>query len=256
MLKRKNMKKLLLVISLVSIAAASASAQSCTPGANYADSTYGAWPDTIQNFPGAAMNVAYSTDLNFKVPATVTAGLDPTGQFVGSGIQEFTVTNVTGLPVGFNYACNVSSCNYPGGSNGCANLYGTATTAGTYDIVIAIDAVVLITIIPGVPPVPVTQSTSFTGYKIVVGTAGLIEGIINPITVHPNPASDIITLSGLNSQMKITSAKITNMAGQVVKTLDITSPTMDVNLNGFDNGVYFVVVNHIGGTETIKFIKE
>jgi len=56
--------------------------------------------------------------------------------------------------------------------------------------------------------------------------------------------------------MKITSAKITNMAGQVVKTLDITSPTMDVNLNGFDNGVYFVVVNHIGGTETIKFIKE
>jgi len=31
---------------------------------------------------------------------------------------------------------------------------------------------------------------------------------------------------------------------------------MDVNLNGFDNGVYFVVANHAGGTETMKFIKE
>ncbi len=255
MLKRKNMKKLLLVISLVSIAAANASAQSCTPGANYADSTYGAWPDTIQNFPGAAMNVAYSTDLNFKVPAVVTAGLDPSGVFVGSEIQGFTVTDVTGLPAGFNYGCNISSCTYAGGANGCANLYGTTSVQGTYDITINIDAVVIIDV-PIVGPTPVTQSTSFTGYKIVVGTAGLIEGIINPITVHPNPASDVITLSGLNSQMKITSAKITNMAGQVVKTLDITSPTMDVNLNGFDNGVYFVVVNHIGGTETIKFIKE
>lgn len=253
------MKKLLLVISLVSIAAANASAQSCTPGANYADSTYGVWPDTVQNFPGAAANVAYSTDLNFKVPDAVTAevaGTDPLAQgFIGSPIQQFVVDNVGGLPVGFNYACNISNCTYAGGSNGCANLYGTTSTEGIYPLTIDITATVLVDV-PFVGPTPVDVPTSFSGYKIVVGTAGLIEGIINPITVHPNPASDVITLSGLNSQMKITSAKITNMAGQVVKTLDITSPTMDVNLNGFDNGVYFVVVNHIGGTETIKFIKE
>lgn len=253
------MKKLLLVISLVSIAAANASAQSCTPGANYADSTYGVWPDTVQNFPGAAANVAYSTDLNFKVPDVVTAevaGTDPLAQgFIGSPIQQFVVDNVGGLPVGFNYACNISNCTYAGGSNGCANLYGTTSTEGIYPLTIDITATVLVDV-PFVGPTPVDVPTSFSGYKIVVGTAGLIEGIINPITVHPNPASDVITLSGLNSQMKITSAKITNMAGQVVKTLDITSPTMDVNLNGFDNGVYFVVVNHIGGTETIKFIKE
>ena len=253
------MKKLLLVISLVSIAAANASAQSCTPGANYADSTYGVWPDTVQNFPGAAANVAYSTDLNFKVPDAVTAevaGTDPLEQgFIGSPIQQFVVDNVGGLPVGFNYACNISNCTYAGGSNGCANLYGTTSTEGIYPLTIDITATVLVDV-PFVGPTPVDVPTSFSGYKIVVGTAGLIEGIINPITVHPNPASDVITLSGLNSQMKITSAKITNMAGQVVKTLDITSPTMDVNLNGFDNGVYFVVVNHIGGTETIKFIKE
>ena len=56
--------------------------------------------------------------------------------------------------------------------------------------------------------------------------------------------------------MKITSAVITNMEGKVVKTLDITAATMDVNLNGMDNGVYFVVVNHAAGTETLKFIKE
>jgi hypothetical protein len=46
------------------------------------------------------------------------------------------------------------------------------------------------------------------------------------------------------------------MEGKVIKNVTVTSATMDVNLNGLDNGVYFVVVNHAGGTETLKFIKE
>jgi hypothetical protein len=252
------MKKLLLVISLVSLAA-SASAQSCTPGINYADSTYGVWPDTTTNFPGAAANVFYSTDLNFKVPDVVTAevaGSDPLAQsFIGSVIQDFVVNNVGGLPAGITYACNISNCTYAGGANGCANLFGTATTVGVYPLTIDITATVLVEV-PFVGPTPVDVPTSFSGYKIIVGTAGIVEAIINPITVHPNPANDKITLTGLNPQMKITSAVITNMEGKVVKTLDITSTTMDVNLNGIDNGVYFIVVNHAAGTETLKFIKE
>lgn len=252
------MKKLLLVISLVSVAA-SASAQSCTPGTNYADSTYGVWPDTTTNFPGAAANVFYSTDLNFKVPDVVTAevaGSNVLAQgFIGNDIQGFVVDNVGGLPAGMNYACNISNCTYAGGANGCANLYGTATTVGVYPLTIDITATVLVDI-PLIGQQPIDVPTSFSGYKIVVGTAGIVEAIINPITVHPNPANDKITLTGLNPQLKITAAQITNMAGQVVKTIDVTAPTMDVNLNGMDNGVYFVVVNHAAGTETLKFIKE
>ena len=69
------MKKILLYFCAVFLFAAQLNAQSCTPGANFADSTYGIWPDTTTNFPLAEAGVAYSTDLNFKVPNEVTADI-------------------------------------------------------------------------------------------------------------------------------------------------------------------------------------
>ena len=101
------MKKLLLS-ALFATTYALSWGQSCTPGANFVDSTYGIWPDTTQNLPPALPNVAYSTDINFKVPSTVTAEIDPSGQFVGSVIQQFTIDAVQGLPPGFDFACNNS----------------------------------------------------------------------------------------------------------------------------------------------------
>lgn len=261
------MKKLLLVVSLVS-AAISANAQ-CTPGsaypsANWADTAiapgYGAWPDTVENFPGALVGVPYSTDLSFMVPTEVTAevaGSDPLAQgFIGTPIDRFSVTGVVGLPAGVNYACNISSCEYPSGSFGCANLSGTFPSAQIYPITIQVEAILLVTLIPGFPPTEYPYSTEFTGYKVVVGTAGLIEAVINPIDVYPNPASDKVTISGLNKAMKINAVKITNMEGKVIRSVDVTSPSVDVELSGVENGIYFVVVEHANGTETVKFVKE
>jgi hypothetical protein len=91
---------------------------------------------------------------------------------------------------------------------------------------------------------------------VIVGTAGLIDAVINPIEVYPNPASDKVTISGLNNQMKINGVKITNMEGKVIRTVDVTSPSVDVELSGVENGIYFVVVEHANGTETVKFVKE
>ena len=250
------MKKLLLVITLVTVATTNTFAQ-CTPditypAPKYADSTFGAWPDTVTNFGGAAVGVAYTQDLQFKVPLDA-GDVDPL--LAGSAIQDFTVDAVNGLPIGLSYACNIATCTFVGGSVGCAQITGTCNTAGTYPISIDVTGVILVELIPGFP-IPVDAPYQFVGYKIIVGTAGIVEAIINPITVHPNLANDKITIDGLNEQMKITSLTITNMEGKVIKNLDVTSPTMDVNLNGFDNGIYFVVVNHAGGTETMKFIKE
>lgn len=241
------MKRLLLVVTLFSAAISGANAQSCTPGANYADSTFGAWPDTIQNFPPAGTGVLYTTDLNFKVP-TDAGDVDPL--LAGNTIESFTVDAVTGLPPGMSYSCNVSSCEYLGGQNGCAQITGTCSTPGTYNITIDVTGVIIVW------GTPVDAPYTFEGYKIMVGDLGTIEAIINPITVHPNPANDKITLSGLNKQMKISSVAITNMEGKIIKTVDVTSSTMDVSLDGFDSGIYFVVVNHAGGKETLKFIKE
>ena len=231
-------------------------AQSCTPGANFVDSTYGVWPDTTQNFPPALVNVAYSTDLNFKVPATVTAELDATGQFVGSPIQGFTVTGVNGLPNGFTYACNISSCSYAGGANGCANISGTTTTAGTFPITIDVTATVLVTLFPGLPPTPVTQTVSFPGYKIVVGSAGVIEGIISPISVSPNPANASITVNGITSSMNAYEIILTNIEGKTIERRNINaSSNLTFDTSGLNSGIYFIHVAHTNGVEIVKFMK-
>ena len=250
------MKKLLILSLSTFLLNAASWAQSCTPGANYVDSTYGVWPDTTQNLPAALVNTAYSTDVNFKVPSTVTAELDATGQFVGSPIQGFTVTGLTGLPAGYNYACNISSCTYAGGANGCANMYGTTATAGTYPITIEVSATVLVTLFPGLPPTPVTQSVSFPGYKIIVGSAGVIEGVIAPISVSPNPANSVITVNGITSTMNATEVVLTNVEGKTIEKRNLTTnANLTFDLTGLNTGIYFIHVSHANGVETVKFMK-
>jgi len=245
------MKKLLLSFAVAVIAAMNVQAQSCTPNPQYADSTLGAWPDTIQNFPPASAGVFYSTDLNFKVPATVTESLDPTGVFVGRPIVGFVVTGVTGLPPTYDYACNISSCQYAGGANGCANVYGTTSATGTYEVEILITATINVQIIGNVE-----QNTSFTGYKIVVGTTGTIEQVIAPITVSPNPANDVIKIEGISASMKASKVEITNIEGKVVASKEVANTSdFSFDLSGMKAGIYFVNVAHASGVETVKFIK-
>jgi hypothetical protein len=259
--KFKIMKKLLLLFfgfgGLSSMALAQPQGGVCVPDPQYADSVYGAWPDTLTNFPPAEANAYYETILNFKAPAEVTADLDPSGQFVGSPIDEYVVTSVDGLPTGYTYTCNATNCTYTGGTQGCATVYGTTATTGTYSITINIDVTVLVTLFPGLPPTPVTQSTSFQGYKIVVGTAGQLEQIIAPLTVIPNPAKNNIIIDGITSSMKASSISITNIEGKVITTKNIEAS----NSNSFDiselkSGIYFINVNHASGVEKVKFIKE
>lgn len=249
------MKKILLSVFLFGLSYVNINAQSCTPGANFVDSTYGVWPDTTQNLPWATVNVAYSTDINFKVPATVTIDLDPSGQFVGSPIQSFTVTGLIGLPVGYNYGCNISGCTYSGGANGCANVYGTTATTGTYPVTINVDATVLVTIIPGLPPTPVTQSVSFGGYKIIVGNAGLIEQVIAPLNVVPNPTSGKMNIAGLSQAMSSSLVSITNIEGKVVASQQMNGTTNCIfDLTNMHSGIYFASIQYAGGVENIKFI--
>jgi hypothetical protein len=256
------MKKLLLSFAAILSFGISANAQSCTTNQAWADTTsYGVIPDTVDNFPGGSVNQPYSTDLNFKVPNTVTeelAGSDPLAQgVIGSPIQGFVVDSVVGLPNGFDFACNSPNCSYSGGSNGCANIFGTTATSGSYDIDIYITATVLFTVFTGLPPTPIEQSTSFTGYKIVIGTAGQIEQIIAPLKVVPNPARNMITIDGITSSMKATSISISNIEGKEILSKKVDSNSSNIiDLSEVKSGIYFVNVHHAYGVEKVKFVKE
>ena len=247
------MKKLLLS-SLFTMTYLLSWGHSCTPGANFVDSTYGIWPDTTQNLPPALPNVAYSTDINFKVPSTVTAEIDPSGQFVGSVIQQFTVDALQGLPPGFDFACNNSNCTYLGGVNGCANIFGTTDSVAVFPVSVDVTATVLVVLFPGLPPTPVTQSVSFDGYKIVVGSGGQIEQIINPISLEPNPANTTIAVSGLMNGSNST-LTLRDLTGKVIEVIETTSSTTSFDLTKLSNGTYLIEVSDVFGSQQQKFVK-
>ena len=256
------MKLLLLSLIFVVFSANNLVAQSCTPGANFADSTFGIWPSPATNFPAALVSVPYTTDVNFKVPSTITdeivAVVPEAAMALGSPIQSFKIIGVTGLPIGFLYACNISSCQYNGGSNGCANIYGTTTVpAGSYPVSIDVEVTVLISLFPGFPPTPYPVETSFDGYSIELGNAGTIEQIIAPITVSPNPANNEIKIEGITASMKANQISILNIEGKVVaerEIKDVLNTTFD--LSALKAGIYFVNVSHASGNKTVKFIKQ
>ena len=247
------MKKLVLT-SLFTMTYLLSWGQSCTPGANFVDSTYGIWPDTTQNLPPAMPNVAYSTDINFKVPASVTPEIDPSGQFVGSVIQQFTIDTLQGLPPGFDFACNISNCTYLGGNNGCANIFGTTDSVDVFPVTVDVTATVLVVLLPGLPPTPITQTVSFDGYKIVVGSGGIIEQIIQPFSLEPNPAFNTIYVSGLvsGSASKLT---LRDFSGKSLQTITTWDALASFDINNLAQGTYFIELTDVFGRQQQKFIK-
>ena len=253
------MRKTLLSFLSIGFASMVAYAQpQCTPDPQYADSVYGAWPDTVTNFPPATAGVYYEAVLNFKAPATVTADLDPSGQFVGSPIQSYNVTDVTGLPTEYLYNCNAANCTYTGGTQGCATVYGTTSTVNTYNVEIFIDVTVLVTLFPGLPPTPVTQSTSFTGYKIVVSNNGafLEENGNSVLSAFPNPARNEVAVNGLQSLINASDITLTNVEGKVLAKRNIGQNQENFDMSALKAGIYFVNVSHANGVESIRIIKE
>ena len=71
--------------------------------------TGGLTPDTIVNLPPSPNNFL-DESLVIYYPSIVTSQIDPSGQFVGSPIQNYSVVSINGLPSGINYFCSNSNC--------------------------------------------------------------------------------------------------------------------------------------------------
>jgi len=102
------LKKLLFTFSVLSFLGNVANAQ-CTPDPAFADSSFGVWPDTLENLPCAfADNAAgYNTVVNLKTLGDSTFVL-PGGGTVSAAVQKFRILSVTGLPTGFTYTPNLA----------------------------------------------------------------------------------------------------------------------------------------------------
>ncbi|NRA11451.1 MAG: T9SS type A sorting domain-containing protein, partial [Crocinitomicaceae bacterium] len=214
------MKKRLLFAAVALLTSMSVSAQ-CTADPQY--TTPGVYPDSATGLPAACIDLPYAETITLIVPVdttTVIFGIPFTLPF-----DSVVVSDWTGLPPGFTYACSspdntqspVDNCSFEGGQTGCILISGNPVFAdiGSYQQIITTDAY-LQGNPNGNPSVVIVDY-----YYIQVVDCGLsVPGLTNSkFLVYPNPAKSVITLNGLNG-IDVESISVTDMDGKVLESYE------------------------------------
>lgn len=95
------------------------------------------------------------------------------------------------------------------------------------------------------------EDGSTTTYTIVftVDNTGVANAISNKLSLYPVPATDVLNIKGING---IKSLDIVNILGRVVKTINVESESMRINISDLSEGVYFIRAAEY----TYRFIKK
>ena len=219
----------------------------------------GVWPDSATNFSGGTVGAIYTQNITIKVPNdTVTTVFGPPQTLHFDRVELSNPTGFTnyGLPPGLSLACTPSTCKFPGNDTSCMVIYGTPTTAGTYNL-----GFKLTTYVQEIPNVAINTST-LTYYKIIIAAANGIN-TFNASTFEvaqsmPNPATNkaIITYN-LPGEGK-TKLSVYNILGKLMleKREDGQKGEneFEVNCKEMPSGVCIYNIEYNGKTITRRMI--
>ena len=94
------------------------------------------------------------------------------------------------------------------------------------------------------------QSDYSEAYDFYV-TFTSIEELNNSFVIYPNPVKDAVKIQGNN----INSISVYNSVGVLVERIEVSNNETEINMNGYNTGIYFVQVNSENGTTTRKVVK-
>jgi hypothetical protein len=137
----------------------SLSAQVCTPDTSF--SGVGIYPEVLPStYAGSSF---YSETVTAVVPVDTLVEIFP-GIVIPVPFDSVTIDNVVGLPTSFNFVCEPSTCAFPGGTSGCAQISGVPSLAGAgiYPFT------VYVTVYLSAPGITIVQPDSFSGYQITI----------------------------------------------------------------------------------------
>jgi hypothetical protein len=187
-------------------------------------------PDTIQNLPPSTKGVYYYSELYFK---------DSTGSY-------FNVSPL-GLPNGISYKIVCDS-----GFSKTFIFEGTPKNIGVFELELTININNI--------------AKTMLGYRIIVTESENLnpcEYYEEPtISISPNPANEMMNVSGMSASMKASKITITNVEGKVVANKNIQSAAdYGFDLSNVKAGIYLVKIeyydcNNIKKYVTRRFVKK
>jgi hypothetical protein len=93
-----------------------------------------------------------------------------------------------------------------------------------------------------------------TSACFLVDYTGLSDLYAELISIHPNPTSDVLTISGLNEVKGFKGMEITSSTGEIaMKSNDLED---ELNVSDLSTGVYFLNIIHEEGIEIVRFVKQ
>ena len=247
------MKKSLLLICLTILSALQIHAQ-CVP--NTGNTTPGITPDSATGLSAGTVGLAYNQVLQIFVPATTPVEISP-GNIYLVPVVSVVLNSFTGLPPGLTYACNPSSCLFPGNSNGCAEISGTPTVAGNFVLTAIITSTGLIF------GFPTTQVDTLGYYSINV--TGSVSSIYESTGLgffmnqnSPNPCADFTDIRYVVPSRGEVDFRLFNLIGKEVYR-SLLTPDQGENELRFDTrdlapGVYMYSMTFNGETLTKRLV--
>ena len=258
------MKRKLLSGTILVLLAGMGFTQTCATDPLYADSVFGIWPDTLENFPCVKPGDPYSEDLQFKMP-TEASQVDPNQYPPGVPINWIRLDDVSGLPGGISYLTNAAGSAPPdqwdGGTQGCASIFGTApTTEATHDVVIEVTGE--INVGGFISEVPLT----FGGYRIVVdANCNTTPGIVKVGEMRfelkqnqPNPFTGSTVINYHSMVSANFDFVVTNLLGEVILSKQVTAGygnnTIEMSSENLPDGIYTYSLTYGSDVATKRMI--
>lgn len=214
-------KAFYLAFLLLLMVSGTASAQCVPDTLTYPNS--GFYPLPTAPLPNGTVGVPYSQLLTINVPADTTLNLSNLIGFptppVTVTITSLTIGVVNGLPIGIFGSVNPPSGSIPGGTSGCLDIAGTATTAGQYAFNIP---TTLTFVVPGNIPVIGGTTQNLPGqvpYNLEIVAATAVNPAVGNIGVSqslPNPTSGVTVIRYNVSSVSDVQLEIVDLKGRVV----------------------------------------
>jgi len=235
------MKKFLLLLSFISLSFAQANAQ-CTPAATLPRA--GIFPDSATGFMPAFASTPYSQIIQIRVPNDTLIPGTTTSLTITKISLTGTIQVVPPL-TGFNLACNVPNCAFPGNQINCANITATpsASDVGSHQLLIPVTAYTNFNI-------PIASDT-IDYYYINVYPAGTMSVEVLSkdnalLQMSPNPATDRVTVDFSAPKRGRGKGKGGSSAGVLCWDEDLQiQPGVNripIDVSSWPNGIYFIQI--------------